>query len=597
MDWVMMATATSISGSSSTISNMWSIIYQYVPTLFICSMDTIAPIFFLFGLISAIVSHFGYEFIGGMASRGKTRPPVPPVSSSSSSASVASSSTRTDCNTSGNSSNTSITKTSTVIPSTPTASVSSVVVPSSISPRRLVSSSSGTSSTTTSPTTSNITSSSSSFSNGDQSESKNSYNDINHRTSRWIKSFLYGNQWSVQKSFFLHYYLAGTISLLFVMMYWCYNNCPSKIIMPLSNASESITTTTSVFSMTEAAFMMIRTKTNMFTPATMALYVLCFIHCVRRSYECYCIHLFSPTSKMHVLFYIIAILYYVLIPAILFDLPIPCHVAETVGGDSNISSRACYRLEYYNYVASIGSNNETLSSPSSSSVLSIASIVAVTCFGLWAQYQQYRHHCILANLRRRPPRSSTTTSALLVSSNNIPSLSNGCESNTTPSSSPSHALPNSADGANVSRTNTTSVNSSNVSVDINSYKIPMDGWFEYVTCPHYFAEVLLYLSYGILIGVDGRLPNLSRCIYFYYFLLAHPNNTASTSLLSESSSSSYTISLYFIFTILWEFRYIITFLFVVLNLQFAAIDNHNWYCMKFNNYSKLHRKTMFPFLY
>jgi hypothetical protein len=413
------------------------------------------------------------------------------------------------------------------------------------------------------------------------------------RADRWVKSFLYGNQWSVRKSFFLHYYLAGTISLLFVIMYWC--QCEYSSVISSSMVTATIIHTTKIL-----------------TPATIALYVLCFIHCVRRSYECYYIHLFSPTAKMHVLFYIIAIFYYILIPAIIFDLPITCHSADgsnyrssssssssssissssttvTTSNSSTNSSRGiCFRSEYYEYITSNQSklpHSDTASE--SHSIVAIASIIAVTGFGLWAQYQQFRHHSILANLRR-PKSSIVSTTA------NGPS-SNGHGPNSHHLTSPIATIKSAHDRATTNSNHTPNMKGSNLSIDINSYKIPMDGWFQYVTCPHYFAEVLLYLSYGILIGIDGRLPNLHRCIDFYHVHYVVHGATSSLSVLT--SPPFFGVPLYSIFIVLWEFRYIVTFLFVVLNLQFAAIDNHNWYCMKFDNYSKLHRKTMFPFIY
>lgn len=33
--------------------------------------------------------------------------------------------------------------------------------------------------------------------------------------------------------------------------------------------------------------------------------------------------------------------------------------------------------------------------------------------------------------------------------------------------------------------------------------MPMEGWFQYVSCAHYFAELLIYWSYVLLAGARG----------------------------------------------------------------------------------------------
>ena len=34
------------------------------------------------------------------------------------------------------------------------------------------------------------------------------------------------------------------------------------------------------------------------------------------------------------------------------------------------------------------------------------------------------------------------------------------------------------------------------------YFIPMGGWFNYISCPHYFAEIIIYLS--LVIFTSGK---------------------------------------------------------------------------------------------
>ncbi|KAJ3680077.1 hypothetical protein LUZ60_016355 [Juncus effusus] len=81
----------------------------------------------------------------------------------------------------------------------------------------------------------------------------------------------------------------------------------------------------------------------------------------------------------------------------------------------------------------------------------------------------------------------------------------------------------------------------------DEYVIPYGDWFKYVSCPHYFAEIVIYA--GILVASGG---------------------------------SDITIWLLFIF--------------VVVNLGFAAAETHRWYKQKFEDYPKS-RRAIIPFIY
>ena len=203
---------------------------------------------------------------------------------------------------------------------------------------------------------------------------------------------------------------------------------------------------------------------------------------------------------MHVFFYLIAVLYYVFIPAIVVDLP---------GA----------KLHHH--------TNQTSSANDDSSMTAI--VVLGTLLGFWAQYQQYRHHKILADLRK--PSADPITKDLQKATDTTAAAAVG-------------------DGT------------------MNSYKIPVGGWFDYVTCPHYTAEVFIYVAYGILIWADGRLPPLM--------------------VLPDLSKGIMELS--------WEYRYVVAISFVFLNLLFAADESHEWYCQKFAGYKGLNRKVMVPFV-
>ena len=47
--------------------------------------------------------------------------------------------------------------------------------------------------------------------------------------------------------------------------------------------------------------------------------------------------------------------------------------------------------------------------------------------------------------------------------------------------------------------------------------MPVGGWFEAVSCPHYFAELVIYASIGIVLQFQGTTFGL----YLIYLLCQH----------------------------------------------------------------------------
>lgn len=54
-----------------------------------------------------------------------------------------------------------------------------------------------------------------------------------------------------------------------------------------------------------------------------------------------------------------------------------------------------------------------------------------------------------------------------------------------------------------------------------SHKIPRGDWFEYVSCPHYLAEILIYFSIQIVLGFDHTL-------FLAAFIFTLANQTAAS---------------------------------------------------------------------
>ncbi|XP_028407729.1 polyprenol reductase-like [Dendronephthya gigantea] len=79
------------------------------------------------------------------------------------------------------------------------------------------------------------------------------------------------------------------------------------------------------------------------------------------------------------------------------------------------------------------------------------------------------------------------------------------------------------------------------------YKIPYGDWFNHVTAPHYFAEILIYIA--LFLAMNGQ----------------------------------------------WS-RWIFIIIFVVSNLTFSAKNTHDWYKQKFEDYPK-NRYIILPYIY
>lgn len=176
---------------------------------------------------------------------------------------------------------------------------------------------------------------------------------------------------------------------------------------------------------------------------------LLIAHLARRCWECLFVHAWSPTSRMHIAGYALGIMHYVLLPLVFVD-PV------------------CDGVQFH-YTSDL------------------RTAILGTCIWLWAQYQQYRHHCLLAGLR--------------------------------------------------------SVNSP------NDYTIPTQGWFCLISCPHYLAEIIIYISFAVVLHSRTR-----------------------------------------------DYRSVALVIWVATNLSVSAIRSHDWYLLEFPEYASFRRKAIFPFL-
>ena len=126
------------------------------------------------------------------------------------------------------------------------------------------------------------------------------------------------------------------------------------------------------------------------------------------------------------------------------------------------------------------------------------------------QYQQHRHHAILGNLRPNKTTKSSTGG-------------------------------------------------------VNSYRIPKRGWFKFVSCPHYLAEIMIYFMLAILMELQIDM----------------------TTVQDEESG---------VLSRIYKFKHWIVLVWVSTNLSISAGRTHGWYISTFGK-TYPQRKRLFPFLW
>ena len=142
---------------------------------------------------------------------------------------------------------------------------------------------------------------------------------------------------------------------------------------------------------------------------------------------------------------------------------------------------------------------------------------------LYAQYQQHVHHRILSTCRKIPKSSST------------------------PSQPQSQHQ--------------------------SSYSIPHGKWFEWVSCPHYLAEIMIYLSLTIL---------LHSSIHSYSY--SHIAGYEHSGIMVPAVN------------LVGYYKHILLVAWVAINLSVSARSCHEWYQKQFVDYPKL-RTALVPFLW
>ena len=108
------------------------------------------------------------------------------------------------------------------------------------------------------------------------------------------------------------------------------------------------------------------------------------------------------------------------------------------------------------------------------------------------------------------------------------------------------------------------------------YSIPMGLWFNYVSCPHYFAEMLIYAAFVIMLNPLGGNTSIPPCD------------------ILESANLQVLLT-----SILWlrSCKHLVLFVWVTTNLTMSARTSHTWYLSRFGSKYPRHRKAIVPLIY
>ena len=311
----------------------------------------------------------------------------------------------------------------------------------------------------------------------------------------YLHTFLHSQVFLIPKKHFKHFYTIGIIYTSILFYTYTQMMIMTMTTTSVSEPPEPIQRYPSILSFTKVSI------------------VLLYIHLFRRWYECSYVHIWKESSVMHLAGYLVGLTHYILLPHVFLRLP-----CETIGCSYH-STEVHPLLRIIHYIPqwldekSLQQSHRQMYATTlfDTRNMTVDHIRFVFAVGLcvFGQYQQYRHHALLANLRKHQSNTGIT----------------------------------------------------------QSYSLPTSGWFHYVTCPHYFAEIIIYISFALMLEeekyTDMHLSN-SRYDYFYYY----------------------------------GYRHVILVLWVASNVTLSAIKNHEWYTKHLNvNTYQLHsKKAIVPFI-
>lgn len=244
--------------------------------------------------------------------------------------------------------------------------------------------------------------------------------------------------------------------------------------------------------------------------------VLLVIHIIRRAYECLYVQQYRrESSKMHIAGYALGVGHYVVLPLVFWDID---------ATDSSVVAVNNINVKNENHYF----GSRIIYSMTKMTTMVGFFILGMIGINLWLQYEQGRHHVILADIRR----------VTLIEKKQEDKIMNEDESN--PLQNQHYSLP------------------------------PYRRWFRYVLSPHYLAELLIYLSFAMILEISaGR-------------------SVQNNSVCENSSSNDFEYMSWFERMIIYllvgkRYRHWTLFVWVSTNMTVSALNSYDWYNSTFKN--------------
>lgn len=119
----------------------------------------------------------------------------------------------------------------------------------------------------------------------------------------------------------------------------------------------------------------------------------------------------------------------------------------------------------------------------------------------------------------------------------------------------------------------------------HGYTIPTGRWFRYVSFPHYLSEILIYLSFVLMLHYSLNKYKTSLSWQICNIILLKHNLQYLLSYL-----------LYFI-SVLRQYKHIALLFWVITNLSVSSLNNYKWYIKNFKSYYPKDRMILFPYFW